>query len=120
MRLDTHRAKRITPWGSYTGTLDCSPDGTRIVFAKPAFGPPTSANVFTIRTDGTGLRQLTHSSGGTVNNNPHSWSPDGKKIVFARKRDDLSDLFVMNADGSGARQLTHVGDAHFASWGTHP
>ena len=70
--------------------------------------------------DGHRLRQLTHSSGGTANNNPHSWSPDGKKIVFARKRDDLSDLFVMNAAGSRARQLTHVGDAHFASWGTHP
>jgi TolB protein len=120
VRLDTHRAKRITPWGSYTGTLDCSPDGKRIAFGKPAFGPPTSANVFTIRTDGTGLRQLTHSRGGTVNNNPNSWSPDGRKIVFTSNRGGRTDrvLFVMNADGSGVSQLTRVA-ARFASWGTH-
>src|SRR5215207_8986571 len=100
VRLDKGSAKRITAWGSYTGTIDCSPDGTRVVFGKPAFGPPTSANVFTIRTDGTGLRQLTHSRGGIVNNNPNSWSPDGTKIVFTSNRGGRTDrvLFVMNAD----------------------
>lgn len=120
VRLDTGRARRITPWGSYTGTIDCSPDGTRVVFGKPAFGPPRSANVFTIRTDGSGLRQLTHSTGGTVNNNPNSWSPDGTKIVFTSNRGGGEDrmLFVMNADGSGVRQLTK-GAARFASWGSH-
>ena len=45
VRLDTRRATRITPWGSYTGTLDCSPDGRKLVFGRPAFGPPRSANV---------------------------------------------------------------------------
>jgi TolB protein len=120
VRLDTRRATRITPWGSYTGTLDCSPDGTRIVFGKPAFGPPKSANLFTIRTNGTGLKQLTHLSGGTVNNNPNSWSPDGTKIVFTSNRGGRTDrvLFIMNADGSAVRQLTR-GAARFASWGTH-
>lgn len=118
VRLDTRRVKRITSWGSYTGSIDCSPDGTRVVFGKPAFGPPRSANVFTIRTDGTGLTQLTHSSGGTVNNNPNSWSPDGTKIVFTSNRGGRVDrvLFVMNADGRGVRPLTK-GGAHFASWG---
>jgi TolB protein len=120
VRLDTGRATRVTAWGSYTETIDCSPGGTRIVFAKPAFGPPRSANVFTIRADGTGLRQLTHSRGGSVNNNPNSWSPDGKKIVFTSNPGGQSDrvLFVMNADGTGVRQLTRSA-AHFASWGTH-
>jgi TolB protein len=120
VRLDTRIARRISPWGSYTGTIDCSPDGTRVVFGKPTFGPPTSANVFTIQTDGTGLKQLTHSRGGIVNNNPNSWSPDGTKIVFTSNRGGRTDrvLFVMNADGSGARQLTR-GAARFASWGPH-
>jgi TolB protein len=120
-RLGTRTAKRITAWGSYTGTVDCSPDGKRVVFGRPAFGPPTSANVFTVRTDGTGLRQLTHSRGGTVNNNPNSWSPDGRKIVFTSNRGGRADraLFVMNADGSGIRQLTR-GAGRFASWGPHP
>jgi TolB protein len=120
VRLDTRRATRITPWGSYTGTLDCSPDGRRVVFGRPAFGPPRSANVFTIRTNGSGLRQITHATGGAVNNNPNSWSPDGSKIVFTRNPGGREDrpLFVMNADGSGVRQLTRSA-AHFASWGTH-
>lgn len=120
VRLDTKRVKRITPWGSYTETIDCSPDGTRVVFGKPAFGPPRSANVFTVGTDGTRLRQLTHSSGGRVNNNPNSWSPDGTKIVFTSNRGGraVRVLFVMNADGSEVRQLTR-GAARFASWGTH-
>jgi TolB protein len=121
VRLDTGRPKRVTAWGSYTGTIDCSPDGTRIVFGKPAFGPPKSANVFTIRANGTGLRQLTRSKGGTVNNNPNSWSPDGRKIVFTSNRGGRTDrmLFVMNADGSGVRQLTREA-AHFASWEPRP
>ncbi|HET8653220.1 MAG TPA: hypothetical protein VFM13_11690 [Gaiellaceae bacterium] len=121
VRLDTRTARRISAWGSYTGTIDCSPDGKRIVFGRPAFGPPRSANVFTVRTDGTGLRQLTHSRGGIVNNNPNSWSPDGRKIVFTSNRGGRADrvLFVMNADGSGIRQLTR-GAGRFASWGTHP
>ena len=120
VRLESGRAQRITPWGSYTDTIDCSPDGKKVVFGKPAFGPPRSANVFTIRTDGAGLKQLTHSSGGTVNNNPNSWSPDGTKIVFTSNRGGRNDrvLFAMNADGSGVRQLTRSA-AHFASWGTH-
>jgi TolB protein len=120
VRLDTRRATRITPWGSYTGTLDCSPDGRKLVFGRPAFGPPRSANVFTIRTNGSGLRQITHTTGGAVNNNPNSWSPDGSKIVFTRNPGGREDrpLFVMNADGSGVRQLTRSA-AHFASWGTH-
>jgi TolB protein len=37
------------------------------------------------------------------------WSPDGKKIVFARKSGGYIDqfLFVMDADGKNVRQLTH-------------
>jgi Tol biopolymer transport system component len=47
------------------------------------------------------------------------WSPDGKKIAFARQYDTYvtddngsavyerqSDIYVMNADGSGQRNLT--------------
>jgi TolB protein len=30
------------------------------------------------------------------------WSPDGRKIAFAKQ----SDIYIMNADGSGQRNLT--------------
>jgi Tol biopolymer transport system component len=34
------------------------------------------------------------------------WSPDGRRIAFARWRGGNDDLYVMNADGSGQRNLT--------------
>lgn len=102
-------------------------DGKRVAVFRPR--TPSSDDVlaiFLVRVDTrrakriTRLRQLTHSSGGTVNNNPNSWSPDGTKIVFTSNRGGGADrvLFVMTADGSRIRQLTQ-GGARFASWGTH-
>ena len=100
-----------------------SPDGSRIVFSMPEFGPPLSSNVYTIRPNGTGLTQLTHDTGGKINNGADSWSPDGQKIVFASNRAGAYQpyqLFVMNPDGSGVTQLTRgKAESHFAAWGTH-
>ena len=63
--------------------IDCSPDGTRILFSSGlSFGAWSSSNVFSVRTDGSGLVQLTRSHGGSVNNIAAAWSPDGTKIVF--------------------------------------
>jgi len=35
-----------------------------------------------------------------------SWSPDGKKIVFASDRNWDLDIYVMDADGKNQRRLT--------------
>jgi TolB protein len=35
-----------------------------------------------------------------------AWSPDGRLIAFASRRDGNSHIFVMSADGSGTRRLT--------------
>ena len=99
--------------------IDWSPDGSRIVFSMPEFGPPQSSNVYTIRPDGTGLRQLTHDTGGKLNNGADSWSPDGQKIAFASNHAGTYQIFVMNTDGSGVTQLTHGRESHLAAWGTH-
>jgi Tol biopolymer transport system component len=38
----------------------------------------------------------------------HSWSPDGKTVVYTGGRNNEFDVFAMNADGSGAeRNLTN-------------
>jgi len=112
--------KRITPWGGVADKIDCSPDGTRIVFSKPEFGQDgKSSNVYTIRTDGTGLVQLTHEGGGQINAGADSWSPDGKKIAYVSNKSGTYQIWTMSSDGTGATQLTKRGEAHLAAWGSH-
>jgi Tol biopolymer transport system component len=111
--------KRITPWEPIADKIDCSPDGTRVAFSTPEFGPPQSANVYTIGVDGTGLQQLTHNRGGKINNGLDSFSPDGKKIAFVSNRGGTYQIYSMNADGTEVTQITRDAEAHLAAWGTH-
>ena len=80
---------------------DYSPDGTRIVFlGDPAHGRRGSLAVFTVNTDGTGLRQITP---GIANCCPGpSWSPDGTEILFGSAK---GKLFVVHPDGTGLAQI---------------
>jgi Tol biopolymer transport system component len=101
-----------------TGEVDnfpaWSPRGDRILFTSLRTG---DFEMFTVRPDGTGLKQLTHDHG----NDAHgAWSPDGKRIIFTatdsgwkdethlRSNDIQSngELVVMDADGRHRRQLT--------------
>jgi TolB protein len=97
---------------------DWSPDGTWIAFTRvhePHMGTTGSTtdrhDIYVIRADGTGLQRLTRLS--AINISP-SWSPDGKRIVFASSRahagerggEDVTDIYVMNADGTQQRRLT--------------
>ena len=61
----------------------------------------SSWQIFTINPDGTGEKQLTHSSDPFHNHSP-SYSPDGRKIAWERN----GDIWVMNADGTGQERLT--------------
>jgi Tol biopolymer transport system component len=126
IRADGSHARRIlTPSGGLADKIDWSPDGSRIVFASPAFGQiaKASTNVFTVQPDGRRLVQLTHSTGGAVNNAPDSWSPDGRQIAFVSNRAGVGgyQLYVMRRDGLGVRQVTHGGpESHLAAWGRRP
>ena len=94
-----------------------SPDGSRILFsdycvfggACPPSTPASGPNLFTIRPNGSGLRKLTDGDSNSYN---PGWSPDGKKIVFARfpRRGGsiLGDVYTMNADGSHVTQVTNA------------
>jgi DNA-binding SARP family transcriptional activator len=78
-----------------------SPGGEQIVFdagSKPAFEQPCRHNLYTIKADGSDLRQLTH--GDTTDIKP-AWSPDGQWIAFHR---DCA-LWRIHPDGSGAQKL---------------
>jgi Tol biopolymer transport system component len=65
-----------------------------------------NSEIFTVRTDGTGLKQLTDDTGWEE---APSWSPDGRRIaysVYTNVDSGRSDVWVMNADGSGQKNLT--------------
>jgi Tol biopolymer transport system component len=75
-----------------------------IVFAKEV---RRDFQLFTVRPDGTGQRQITQIDGDAVH---PDWSPDGNRVVFefdhkrAQPRPYCS-IAVMNADGSGLTDL---------------
>ena len=48
-------------------------------------GTDAGSQLFTVRPDGTELRQITHLDGDAVN---VDWAPDGRRIVFAIGRED--------------------------------
>ena len=122
---DEQLVKRMPLEWPGAGGSDWSPDGKRLLFTtKCYFGqcagpqPSTGAQLFTIRPDGEGLRQLTHLPG---NSGDARWSPDGRKIVFSRNvtQGPTSDVYTMNANGTNVRRLTNTPelDAHKPDWG---
>jgi Tol biopolymer transport system component len=85
-----------------------SPNGERLLLSGvPADAKPF--DLYTVRLDGSGLLQLTDDE--LVERTP-SWSPDGRRIVFAERtvqfdnQDYGQDVFVVDADGSHLRRLT--------------
>ncbi|RYG80005.1 hypothetical protein EON77_08425, partial [bacterium] len=91
-----------------------SPRGDRILFTSLRTG---DFEMYTVRPDGRGLKQLTHDRG----NDAHGqWSPDGRQIVFTSTRAGWKDetrlpsndiqsngeLDLMDADGSHRHPLT--------------
>jgi Tol biopolymer transport system component len=122
-RSDGTGARQLTPWRLRGGEPDWSPDGQRILFTSNADGPNNiSANLYTVRPDGTGMRQLTHARGGSIDYLGATFSPDGKWITFARTPGagdaGNADVFVMRADGTSVRHVTRTPNWDSATdWG---
>jgi Tol biopolymer transport system component len=79
-----------------------SPDGRRIAWERTVAG---ADDVFTMKVDGSGTKNLTAESEGIRDEDP-AWSPNGNKIVFASDREAQQQLWVMKSDGSEPVQLT--------------
>ncbi len=111
--LQTGRERRITPYELSGGdTPDWSTDGRRILFHSNTEGEAdVSANLYTVRPNGKGLKQLTFEQGGAVNYLGSSYSPDGRFIVVGRRPATggvNADVFIMRTDGSNIRPLTRT------------
>ncbi len=124
INTDGSGLRRITPPSIRPGGRpDWSPDGRTILFRTHPGDDTTGlgANLYTIRPDGTGLRQLTHApsydrvlDGG--------YSPDGTSIVFETSNGavggQLTDVYIMNTDGSHLRPVTDTKNFEDdADWG---
>jgi Tol biopolymer transport system component len=86
---------------------DWAPDGQHIVVTTHAnfANPGESANIATIRPDGTHLHYLTHYQGGEVNAFVGSYSPDGRWIVFRLEDHGQFGLYKMRPDGTDLQPI---------------
>src|SRR3954449_1944335 len=65
-----------------------------------------AANIFTLRSDGSGMRRLTSGPGFKL---CPTYSPDGQTIAFCATAGDAFEIWTMKQNGKQQRQLTHLG-----------
>lgn len=84
-----------------------SPDGEWLVYMHgPLFAPPDArADLWKVRSDGTGAMSLTPDS--DANDGLPHFSPDGEWLAFRSGRDGNFEIYRMDADGSNLRNLTN-------------
>lgn len=126
--------KNLTKTTGYDAEGSWSPDGKSIVFAsnRAAYDqqlspemqatrkrdPSFFIDVYIMRSDGTHVRQLTHTQG--YDGGPF-FSPDGARICWRRFSENgaLAEIMTMNVDGTDERQLTRLGAMSWAPF-YHP
>ena len=105
-----------------------SPDGSLIAFDADRGDPNSKQGIYTMRSDGRGLRRVTVRPPGYEFDVSPRFSPDGKRLVFTRFRgkgcpqpycpSEHAALFTVALDGTGLRRLTtfaiHAGDADWS------
>ena len=123
VRRDGTGLRQLTPYAWEVAIKhDWSPDGKLIVLTTNAdyVRPNESANLVTIRPDGSGMKNLTGFTDGTENAFAGSFSPDGEQIVFRIESGDTYSLAVIDRDGGNLRRLTTgKGRPRNIDWGTH-
>jgi len=86
-------AVAVTQTGQLINSCDASRDGRWLLYQTIL----PQQNLFLIRPDGSGLRQLT--ADGFKNRLPR-WSPDGQQIAYYSNREGKYEIWILRADGS--------------------
>ena len=109
---DLTNQRQLTHGPSGSGFPNWAPDGARIAFDSNRTDSDLDdgieiVDVFTMRPDGSDVRQITDSRG--YSGKP-SWSPDGRWLLFDADRGDYprsQGIYVIPSDGSGPpRRIT--------------
>lgn len=114
--VDGSKALALTQGPAYHAECAYSPNGSDIVYASNEDG---SMNIYIMKSDGTDVRQITHTNH-CYNGGPF-FSPDGSKIIFRADRDTphLLQIYMMDIDGSHLVQLTNNQEVNWAPF-WHP
>src|SRR5581483_5422095 len=89
LRVRDRALQIVTHFGSISADPSFAPDGRIAFFSLKDFPPPASnqppppADLYTIESDGNGLRRLTNDR--IIQTDPE-WSPDGAEIMYSRWR----------------------------------
>ena len=123
MRPDGSQLHRLTPPSWAIGDkYDWSPDGKLIVLTTHAhfLVPGESANVVTIRPDGTIATRITRFEGGEENAFAGSFSSDGKQIILRLERSATYGLATVDRDGRNLRAPSEFGTdrPRYIDWST--
>ncbi len=91
-----------------TGPTAAAPTPATEFTGKLVFQVCNGCDIYVINADGSGLRRLTDGM-------DPAWSPDGKKVAFARWRDPRG-IYVIDEDGSNETLLFGWSQAKAPAW----
>jgi hypothetical protein len=111
-----HVARVPSGLPSGNGSIDWSPDGTKIAFGYRQ-APNGHSGIAVVRADGRGSITPLTTPPDSDDENP-AWSPDGSQIAFDRLCGGVcGGVYVMDADGGNLIQLFGSDPAHVADYG---
>ncbi|HEY1787521.1 MAG TPA: hypothetical protein VGJ73_05165 [Verrucomicrobiae bacterium] len=101
--LSTGQRRLFAGYGGLNTSAAVSPRGDRVAMVLSRSGDP---NIWISNTDGTGLRQLTHTH---ADDSCPCWSPDGRWICYATKIHSRRRLAKISVDGGEPEALPNGG-----------
>lgn len=101
---------RVLPLTTYPGLEympSLSPDGNWVVFGWTGPNPSEPYGVYIKQVGHDRARRITDTPAEAADSDP-VWTPDGRSVLFFRRRGPLSGIYIAPAQGGPARQLATV------------